>query len=246
MTEEPRLSEEFLNAFVDNQLDVDEKSRAFPVIQASMDMNRAVCEIRKVNDLVRLAYDTPPAPPRARSRVQRMAARLTPIMGPLAPPLVLVAGLCMGWGLRATWTAHMAPPTATGPAARATIAQASVTRVLFHLDSNDPDQMREVLRESASLLARYRAEGRLAKVEVLADGPGLALLRAHTTPFAARIARLQAQYPNLIFAACQNTIDRLARRKGIHAHLLPQAVIVPSAIAEIVHLQHLGWTYIRV
>ncbi|MDA8389353.1 MAG: hypothetical protein M0Z76_01210 [Gammaproteobacteria bacterium] len=245
MTEEPRLSEEFLNAFVDNQLDVDEKSRAYPVIQADTDLNRRICEIRKVNDLVRLAYDRPPAAPHTRNRVQRMAARLTPVMGRLAAPVVLTAGLCMGWGLRSVWVPDMAPRAVTPPA-KTRIAQTSVTKVLFHLDSDNPGQMREVLRESASLLARYRVEGRLAKVEVLADGPGLALLRVHTTPFAARIARLKTEYPNLIFAACQNTIDRLARRKGIHAHLLPETVIVPSAIAEIVHLQHLGWTYIRV
>ncbi|MDG6929504.1 MAG: DUF1246 domain-containing protein, partial [Nitrososphaerota archaeon] len=43
----------------------------------------------------------------------------------------------------------------------------------------------------------------------LADGPGLALLRRHLSPFPARIAALQARYPNLIFAACQDTINRL-------------------------------------
>ncbi len=244
MIEGPRLSEEFLNAFVDNQLDVDEKSRAYPIIQGNGDLNRQVCEIRKINDLVRLAYEAPPAPLRPLGRVQRMAARLSPVVRPVVPPLILVAGVCLGWGLRSTlWAPATVRPVA---APAATIARTTTTKVLFHLDSNSHAQMREVLRESASLLARYRAQGRPAKVEILADGPGLALLRVRTTPFAARIAQLKAEYPNLIFAACQNTIDRLARRKGIHAHLLPEAVIVPSAIAEIVHLQHLGWTYIRV
>lgn len=244
MTEEPRLSEEFLNAFVDNQLDVDEKSRAYPIIQTDNELNRKVCEIRKINDLVRLAYETTPPHNQSRRRVQRMAAHLTPIMGSLAAPLVLMIGLGIGWGLRSTvWNPPVTAPRAEVPAPA---AHTAITKVLFHLDSGNHAQMREVLREAADLLGRYRAEGRPAKVEVLADGPGLALLRMHTTPFAARIAQLKAEYPNLIFAACRNTIDRLERRTGIHARLLPQAIIVPSAIAEIVHLQHLGWTYIRV
>lgn len=237
MTDGPRFSEEFLNAFVDNQIDAGEKSRAYPLIDEDEQLNRQVCELHKISDLVRLAYREPP-PPRARRRLARdFAHRLSPLFA----PLVLASGIAIGWLLHTVLpVSPLNPPMGTRVAAARTIT----TKVLFHLDNDNRADMRQVLQEAGTLLARYRAEGRLAKVEVLADGPGLSLLRRHITPFAARIAQLKSEYPNLIFAACQDTIDRLRRRTGITVHLLPQAIIVPSAVAEIVRLQRRGWTYI--
>ncbi|MHB1565486.1 MAG: DsrE family protein [Acidiferrobacter sp.] len=236
---DPQFSEEFLNAFVDNQIDADEKSRAYPLIDKDEQLNRQVCELRKVSDLVRLAYNEPLLPKRRRKhRRSEVMRRLSPMFA----PLVLASGIAIGWLLHT-----MLPTPPLGPShtdTRIAATQAVTTKVLFHLDNDNRADMRQVLQEAGTLLARYRAEGRLAKVEVLADGPGLSLLRRHITPFAARIARLQSKYPNLIFAACQDTIDRLTRRTGVTIHLLPQAIIVPSAVAEIVHLQRRGWTYI--
>ena len=238
-SEGPRLSDEFLNAFVDNQIDSDEKGRAYPLINGDPELNRKVCELRKVSDLVRLAYDNPPAPKRRETPRRHLASRLAPLIA----PIVLLIGVTLGWSLRALW-APAVPPRPVAAIARATTHL--TTKVLFHLDNGDRAHMRQVLEEAQHLLARYHADHRQAKVEILADGPGLALLRRHLSPFPARIAALQARYPNLIFAACQDTINRLKRRKGIDPHLLPQAVIVPSAIAEIVRLQRRGWTYISV
>ncbi len=250
MTErdEPRLSDEFLNAFVDNQIDADEKGRAYPLINADDELNRKVCELRKVSDLVRLAYDTPPPPPRRHrpsARLRRYSARLGRTLGPVLAPALLAVGLAIGWSLRAV-SGPTSVPIRPNTTIIAAASQPLMTKVLFHLDNGDRAHMRQVLEEARHLLARYRADHKAAKVEILADGPGLALLREHRSPFATQIARLQKHYPNLIFAACQDTINRLERRKGIDPHLLPEAVIVPSAIAEIVRLQHRGWTYIRV
>ena len=238
-SEGPRLSDEFLNAFVDNQIDSDEKGRVYPIINDDQDLNRKVCELRKVSDLVRLAYDNLPPPKRRETPRRHLASRFAPLIA----PIVLLIGVTLGWALRALW-APAVPPRPPMAIARATTH--FTTKVLFHLDNGDRTHMRQVLEEAQHLLARYHADHRQAKVEILADGPGLALLRRHLSPFPARIAALQARYPNLIFAACQDTINRLKRRKGIDPHLLPQAVIVPSAIAEIVRLQHRGWTYISV
>lgn len=255
----PRLSDEFLNAFVDNQIDADEKSRAYPFITGDEELNRKVCELRKISDLVRLAYDTPPLPPQP-PRLQRpLRARLAPLIA----PVVLIVGVALGWSLRALWSppttlhdgrggfqsssrlAGRDPTLAGGRPATIADAAGLTTKVLFHLDNGDRTHMRQVLEEAQHLLAHYRATHQAAKVEILADGPGLALLRRHLSPFTARIAALQMRYPNLIFAACQDSINRLERRKGIDPHLIPQAVIVPSAIAEIVRLQHRGWTYVH-
>ena len=63
MSQEKRFSDEFLNAFVDNQIAAEEKSRAYVEIHQDEGLNRQVCELRKLHDLVQLAYRDPPAPP---------------------------------------------------------------------------------------------------------------------------------------------------------------------------------------
>ena len=56
-------SEEFLNSFVDNQLSAEEKSQAYLEIGQDPELNRQVCELRKMHDLVQLAYQNVPPPP---------------------------------------------------------------------------------------------------------------------------------------------------------------------------------------
>jgi hypothetical protein len=49
-----------------------------------------------------------------------------------------------------------------------------------------------------------------------------------------------------VFVACQNTIDRLKSERGISAKLLPEAVVIDSAVAQIMRRQQQGWAYIQV
>jgi len=66
MNQDKRFSDEFLNAFVDNQLASEDKDRAYIEISQDESLNRQVCELRKLHDLVQLAYrDIPPPPVRA-------------------------------------------------------------------------------------------------------------------------------------------------------------------------------------
>jgi intracellular sulfur oxidation DsrE/DsrF family protein len=83
-------------------------------------------------------------------------------------------------------------------------------------------------------------------VEVVINGEGLNLVRTDVTAFADRIARMQKQYGNLVFAACQNTMERLKREQGIDARLLPGVTVIDSGVAQLMRRQQQGWAYIRV
>ena len=85
-----------------------------------------------------------------------------------------------------------------------------------------------------------------ARVEVVVNGDGLALVRTDTSVFAGRIQRLQREYSNLTFAACQNTIDRLAREQGIIVRLLPGVITIDSGMAEIMRRQNPRWAFRQV
>jgi len=296
MNQEKRFSDEFLNAFVDNQIAAEEKSQAFIEIGQDEALNRQVCELRKLHDLVQLAYREPPAPPaRITSGSTSRHARLR--FG-VAASVLLTLGIVLGSLIHlpgattrptvttapddsahrvATSPKRVAPPMATRntivaltpnqeslavspvtsllPAPTVTpvpvVAQKEIpnsaqTKVLIHLARDDIEQLRQALDDIEGLLKHYRETRQNARLEVVVNGGGLELVRTDTSAFAGRIQRLQREYDNLTFAACQNTIDRLVREQGIIVRLLPGVITIDSGMAEIMRRQNQGWTYLQV
>jgi uncharacterized protein len=305
MSQEKRYSDEFLNAFVDDQIAAEEKSRAYIDIGQDEALNRRVCELRKLHDLVQLAYREPPAPPAratSGSTVRRARLRfgvaasvlltfgillggLVRLPGPATTPQAITAPNPAPHRVVAT-TPHKAiavttasrktnvavapaperapvttvagaqsalamPAAATSAAPGPVVAQANSpgnaqAKVLVHLARDDAAQLGQALDDIEDLLKHYRATHQTARVEVVVNGKGLELVRVDTSAFAARIQRLQRDYDNLTFAACQNTIDRLAREQGISVRLLPGVITIDSGMAEIMRRQNQGWTYLQV
>lgn len=130
---EDQFSQEFLNAFVDDQLTAEEKSHAYPRISQDEALNRAVCELRKTRDLVQLAYRNVPMPP-SHVHPARRSDRLS--LG-LAAGVALVLGIAVGWVLHQPpspapqRTADAAPPaTDHAPAPAAVAATAPVAPLI--------------------------------------------------------------------------------------------------------------------
>lgn len=301
MSQDKRFSDEFLNAFVDNQIAAEEKSQAFIEIGQDEALNRQVCELRKLHDLVQLAYREPPAPPaRAASGFDTRRAR---VRFGVAASALLTLGIVLGSQIRmpvtaptvtaatAAATQHLAntasptrrvhtkaaknpevadqvknllpvavisPTVATAALAatpaslpspiddRKVIPDKAATKVLIHLARDDNAQLSQALDDIESTLKYYRETRQSAHVEVVVNGKGLELVRTDTSAFAGRIQRLQREYDNVTFAACQNTIDRLAREQGIIVRLLPGVITIDSGMAEIMRRQNQGWTYLQV
>ncbi len=239
MSREQKFSDEFLNAFVDGELAPEDKNSVYVEIRRDESLNRRVCELRNLRELVRFAYAEPPCPAQMPSR-RRALARAG--LG-LAASLTVIAGALIGWGLHRTSDQHLRSDMMLPvPAA---VSEEPV-KVLIHLSNGQPTHIQQTLDDIEGLIQFYRRQHQPARIEVIVNGDGLNMLRADTSPFPARITRMQKEYDNLTFAACQNTIDRLKREHGITARLLPGVVVIDSGVAQIMRRQHQGWAYIRV
>ena len=89
------FSDEFVSAFVDNQLAPEEKDRVYLRVSQDESLNRRVCELRKLKDAVRLSYQNLPAPPAhpyAAGRPWRLGLGL-------AAGIALAIGVALGWVL---------------------------------------------------------------------------------------------------------------------------------------------------
>ncbi|MCF6305204.1 MAG: DsrE family protein [Rhodobacteraceae bacterium] len=120
-----------------------------------------------------------------------------------------------------------------------------VHQIAFHIDENDPKLMNMTLNNVKNVTAYFESIGEAVEIQVVAYGPGLHMLRADTSPVASRIAALSLEIEGLTFAACGNTMRKMAEGSGQPVELLDEAVVVTSGVVQLVLLQEAGWSYIR-
>lgn len=250
MSADRNISDEHLNAFVDGQLDADEKSRILGAINADEELSRRACEFRRLRELVAHAYDNPPPPPRSR----RLGSRTSGWRQGIAAALLLAIGGGAGWV-----AGHAQQQSALSLRAMyldeekafqtSDLAQAPVRgsrKIILHISSDAPDKLDHALTTAEQLLATYSQLRQPLELELVANAGGLNLLRADTSPYAERVRELQRQYDNLTFLACQTAMDRLRREKNVSPGLLPEALVTPNALDEILTRLQQGWMYISV
>lgn len=234
------ITEETLNAFIDQQLTPAEMGEVFEAAREDAELAQRICEIRQLKSLVKHAYDgIEPAKPAARrfGRTQGKQA--------------LAAALLLGLGGMGGWFMHgdgMQQASASRDSAFRNVGMQAETQsdhIILHLDSDKPERMEAVLDYADQILDHAKQEGVQAELEIVANSYGLNLLRAGHTPHLDRIDALSRKHANLSFVACGQTIARF-QRDGQQVTLIQQAKVAPSAIGEVVSKLREGWTYIRV
>ena len=243
MNEESRLSDEMRGAFIDGQLDAAEWARIAERAALDPALREDLCELRMLKDMVRNACAE--APPRPAHRRAPAAGR----WGATAAAAGLFA--LAGWFGHAAWERADALDPASVYALRGDWSglrsnwrTLDANRVLVHVSSGRREALANALGEVEDLLRAARGAHRKIEVELVANSAGLDLLRANGSDYAARIAALRAEFPELALVACGQTLER-RRAGGRLFALLPGTAVAPSALDEVVKRLKDGWVYVR-
>jgi uncharacterized protein len=120
-------------------------------------------------------------------------------------------------------------------------------RIAIQVDQNDPQVMNLALNNVSNIIEYYRDKGEDVRVEVVAYGPGLNMLRDDTSPVKDRLKQLKdLSFPSeLTFSACNNTKQAMEKHEGHAITIVPQASLVPSGAVRLMELQEQGWSYLR-
>ena len=240
MSNDDRFSDELLQTFIDDEIDTHDRAEIMEAVREDKDLAKRICELLQVKDSVRLAYREPPQPERINTRWQ--SSRKSGLSFRAAAAVALFTlGSVTGWLLHTQ-------PGATTPApkiAQLAPAEKEYKRVILHISTADPERLGDALDDAELLLSGYKDQPGMVQLEVVANAEGLTLLRADTSPYVERIRQLAQKYDNISFLACSRTIEKL-RLKGIDVHLVPEAMVIPAALEEIVDRLQEGWAYIRV
>lgn len=226
------ISDEILNAHIDNELDPAERAALLERIAADSALRTRACELWQLKQMVRGAFPSPRT--HVASTHPRWTTRWT---NALAASILLVCGLFSGW------LAHERIDAVHVPLKQIDAIRADGGRVVLHLFSDEPARMEAALRSAEQLTAERDNNGQLFRVEFIANGPGLHLLRTGGSPYAARIAALR-NHANLRLIACHEAMERM-RGLGINVTLLPGVEEAPSAENELAARLTQGWRYLQ-
>lgn len=238
------ISDEFLNAFVDDQLESAEKNQVFEAIEQDEALKDRVCDLRGLKEMVQHAYHQSPAIG-AHAPIKRMRA-WPPYIQALAACLLLLIGGASGWFGHA-WSGAGGEPEVVRlfQTTQGDDFGNEPRKYIVQVSSSNHTRLKSALDETESLLESSRQEHRELQVEIVANGSGAELLRADLSPYGERIGFLQAKYPNLNFMVCNVTLAKL-RDQGINVQLLPHTGIAASAALQVRKRLLQGWDYVRV
>lgn len=231
----PPSSYEMLVSFADGELDTHDRELLLTLLDLDSELNREVWELRKLKDMVDISYQEIPAVPVQTTRHQDKRNWCWQSAMALS-----VAALTFAFYLLVSHADTLSQRV------WGSTPELAETRILLHLTRYDTALIENLLDEVEFLLQANLTAERPIRIEVVANGSGLDLLRVGHTHFAERIRRLHMDYGNVTFAACRNTIERLQRETGVLTELLPEAVIVNSGVVEAIQRQKQGWAYIDV
>lgn len=129
--------------------------------------------------------------------------------------------------------------------AQPAMAEGKMHYLAIHVDENDPVKMNIALNNAKFVTKYYREKGEDVKVEIVAHGPGLHMLREDTSPVKTRIASMSLEQGNLVFSACGNTMRGMKKKEGKDVPLISEATQVTSGVVRLMELQEAGWNYVR-
>ena len=230
MNKDERTSEEQLNAFVDDELEPEEKARVYSEANHQPELDKRLCQQRKVKELVKLAYHDVPEPMRSGTKSLGRGG----LFGrALAASVLLAFGIAVGFIAKAAID-QTADPTL--------LAAAEPNKYLLHVASGGPVELAAALERAEFLLGSAPDDG-VRQVEIVANEQGLNLLRADVTPFAAEISVLQAH--DVVFYACSKTIQKL-ENDGVEVRLIPHTIAEYTALDRVVTRMQEGWHYEKI
>ena len=224
MSSQP-ISEEELNAYVDEQLNASDRARVLEALGRDTALQQRVAEIQQTRSLLRHAYERPPAPPAVVITAPFWNSHK------LAASLLLAVGVAIGAAL------HMLLPNSTITRSAGTHSAGVLKGVVIQVSEADPAKWEMALINARNVHKAYGDKP--IGVEIVAYGPGLKMLHSDSV-VASGLAEAQKNGVKLL--ACGNT---MAMTHTTHDELTQGVGIVPAGVVEIIQRQQDGYAYVR-
>jgi len=232
------ISNDQLNAFIDNQLDSTEKARVLEAIRTDRELADHVQSLQNNKDMLILTYsEYVPEQIKPDSKNNWAFARTT-----VAATIMLSLSGTIGWLSQPYFADSTAP--AMQNIAKFDMASEKNERVLLHINTMDDERINTILNTAEKILAHRNTKNQPLKLEIVANASGLGLLR-EGSKYRNRIKSISNQHMNVSFLACGIAMENARLKEGREVKLIPEATKINAAIDKILNRIKGGWTYVQ-
>lgn len=237
MRPEDTISDEILNAFIDNELEADERAQVLEQLDRDQQLAARYSELCQIKERMLLAYAEIPQP-RRKAKEYFPGLRISYMQAAAIVAFLFVVGGFTGW------IAHSQKQQSESDHMQSiekiNLASVGINKVLFHINSNDKERIETVLDKAKLFLAKNHN----AQIEIVANSSGLSMLR-DGSPFTKEVKAISAQYDNVKFLACGIAKQNAALKEGRKIKLLKDAKEIPAALDQILSRIQAGWLYVK-
>lgn len=238
MSQHDEYSIEQLSAFVDNELDSNERARILAAAQQDKSLSDEINALQTYNDLIRLSYIDTASSIKPTVKTSNPLYRYTRMT--LAASIFLALGLVIGHQLTTT-------PTNGNPIQSLSQINPDYPpqeKILIHINAMDIHRIDEALSKSELLLHSAKDKSKPLQLEIVVNAGGINMLRVGS-PYSEQIHSITERYDNVSFLACGSTMENIRMKEGADIELVPEAKKVDAALEQILRRLKSGWLYLR-
>jgi len=242
------ISEEMLNIFVDDELDAKEREQVLAEQMHDKELAQVICEIRQLKDLVKSARpqvdETNTSIKINKNGPLKSWVMVASVLLAITAGIVtMLPGNNQDAGIVTLTTNHTYPDVNSFLGSQENNPD---LKVVLHINKNNSAAFARLVMQLDHLLKTTSKNNRPLRVDVVASGPGLSFVGKQTSPYANKIHSLRQEYDNLIFFACQSTLEKFSKINNNTFNILPDAVLTASG-TELINLRKTqGWSYINI
>ncbi len=247
MGEKNHYSNEHINAYIDGELDNEERACLIFDEQQDSTLARRINDVRILKEKIRLAYSDIPETDTINKSLNSTSF--------ISKQKSLIVGLL----ILLTASALLLPTIInnddillakqlikkTLPIAPDTLSKIVGTnkQVIINISQYQVQQFDSTLDNIEALLQQHLTDP-LFNVEIVANNSGLKALNIKTSPYAERITLLEKRFSNVNVIACAKTMAELAA-EGDAVQLMKSIMITPSAAEQVAKRMSEGWIYLK-
>jgi len=241
-------SDEHISAYIDGELDFEERARILNDEQNDAGLAQRINDSRILKEKIHLTYseiadsnDTQKS-----FNCVAFASNNRALVASLFVVCAFISTLIYNMSASDNLTSAKQLIASTQPIAADQLKDAigNDQRVVIHLSKYEQNDFNKTIEQVEFLLEKNETDSAFS-IELVASGQGLKALDASSSVYAERISMLADRFNSLEVVACAKSLAMLAKDEH-PVQLLTSIIITPSAVQQVAKRSKQGWSYIKI